>query len=102
MKKHLLLFIATFFCVVTAFAGQSGRVVKVDATSLTMQWTVQTSGMSHHGMARSVTASHDFTYRLIPQTVFFQAGKKVSPAALHQGMAATVTASNGVASRVDM
>jgi hypothetical protein len=104
MKRLALLLIGAFFCAVTAFAGKPGQVVKVDSVSLTMHWTVQTSGMSKHGMGMGSYAgsSREFTYRLTPQTVFFQGGKKVSAAALHPGMTATVTASQGVASRVDM
>ena len=101
MKKLSLLLLGAFFCAVTAFAGKPGQVVKVDSASLTLHWTVQTK--SNHGMGSAYAgSSREFTYRLTPQTQFFQGGKTVSAAALRPGMTATVSASRGIASRVDM
>jgi hypothetical protein len=107
MKKSFsLIFLALLFAA-TAFAAvrPPGKVVKVDAQSLTLHWDAKTTSMTqHHGMAGGGYrgTSREFTFKLTPQTTFWQAGKQVSISNIKKGATVQVTSEHGVASRVDI
>jgi hypothetical protein len=107
MKKSFSLIFLVLICAATAFAAvrPPGQVVKVDAQSITLHWDVKTTSMSqHHGLAGGGVrgTSREFTFKLTPQTTFWQAGKQVSISNIKKGATVQVTSEHGVASRVDI
>jgi predicted S18 family serine protease len=104
MKKLFSLLFVILVCATTAFAAPPGQVVKVDAQSITVHWQIQKSGISKHGMASGSYGggSREFTFKLTPQTTYWQGGKQVTVASIQKGATVKVTATNGVASRVDI
>lgn len=91
-------------CATTAFAAPPGQVVKVDAQSITVHWQTQKSGMGKHGFADGgfVGSTRQFTFKLTPQTTYWQGGKQVTLASIQKGATVQVTAAHGVASRIDI
>jgi hypothetical protein len=81
-----------------------GQVVKVDAQSITLHWQTQKSGISKHGIAGGGYggSTRQFTFKLTPQTTYWQGGKQVTVASIQVGAKVQVTAAHGVASRVDI
>jgi hypothetical protein len=57
-----------------------------------------------HGMAVGGYggASHQFTFKLTPQTTYWQGGKQVTVASIQKGATVQVTATHEVAFRVDI
>ena len=105
MKKLLALILAVMACATAAFAAPPGKVVKVEASALTLHWDAKNTAMSqHHGLANGGLqgTSREFTYRLTPQTTFWQAGKQVALSNIQKGATLNVTAVHRVASRVDL
>jgi hypothetical protein len=104
MKKLFSLLFLILVCATTAFAAPPGQVVKVDAQSITLHWQTQKSGISKHGIAGGGYggSTRQFTFKLTPQTTYWQGGKQVSVASIQKGATVKVTATNGVASRVDI
>ena len=105
MKKLLTLIVSVLVCATTAFAAPPGKVVKVEASALTLHWDAKNTGMSqHHGVANGGLqgTSREFTYKLTPQTTYWQAGKQVALSNVQKGATVKITAVHGVASRVDL
>jgi hypothetical protein len=105
MKKLLALMVAVLACATAAFAAPPGKVVKVEANAITLHWDAKNTGMSqHHGLANGGVqgTSRQFTYRLTPQTTYWQAGKQVALSNIQKGATVQVTAVHGVASRIDL
>ena len=105
MKKLLALIVAVLACATAAFAAPPGKVVKVDATTITLHWDAKNAAMSHDmELAGGGYGSNyrEFTYQLTPQTTYWQAGKKVALSNVQKGATVKVTAEHGVASRIDL
>jgi hypothetical protein len=104
MKKLFALFFAVIICAATAFAAPPGQVVKVDATTITLHWLREKSGISKHGMAGGGYGggTREYTYKLTPQTTYWQGGKKAALSTIQKGATVQVTAEHGVASRIDI
>jgi hypothetical protein len=104
MKKLFSLLFVMLVCATTVFAAPPGQVVKVDAQSITLHWQTHQSGISKHGMASGSYGggSREFTFKLTPQTTYWQGGKQVTVASIQVGAKVQVTAAHGVASRVDI
>jgi len=107
MKKSFSLIFLVLVFAATAFASvrPPGQVVKVDAQSITLHWDVKTTSMSqHHGLAGGGVrgTSREFTFKLTPQTTFWQGGKQVSISNIKKGATVQVTSEHGVASRIDI
>lgn len=104
MKKLFALFFAVLICAATAFASPPGQVVNVDAASIKLHWTHQMSGISKHGNANGNYGggSREYTYKLTPQTTYWQGGKKAALSSIQKGATVQVTAEHGVASRIDI
>ena len=105
MKKLLSLIFVVLVCVTTAFAAPPGKVVKVDAQSITLHWDVKTTSMTqHHGMAGGGYrgTSREFTFKLTPQTTYRQAAKPVGLSNVQKGAKINITSAHGVATRVDI
>ena len=112
MKKLFNLFVI-LVCATTAFAADPGQVVKVDAQSITVHWQTPESyipgrsdldSSQKHGMAVGVYggSSHQFTFKLTPQTTYWQGRKQVTVASIQKGATVKITATHEVASRVDI
>jgi hypothetical protein len=120
MKKLFSLLFVILVCATTAFAADPstafaadpGQVVKVDAQSITVHWQTPESDIpgrsdldssKKHGMGGGYGgSSHQFTFKLTPQTTYWQGGKQVTVASIQKGATVKVTATHGVASRVDI
>jgi hypothetical protein len=104
MKKLFTLFFVVLVCASTAFAAAPGKVVKVDSTSITLHWEKAKTGISKHGMANGGYGggTREYTYKLTPQTTYWQAGKKVTASNIQKDATVKVTAEHGVASRIDI
>jgi hypothetical protein len=104
MKKLFALLSVVFVCAVTAFAAPPGQVVKVDATTITLHWVRDKSGISKHGMANGGYGggTREYTYKLTPQTTYWQGGKQAALSSIQKGETVQVTAEHGVASRIDI
>ena len=107
MKKSFSLIFLVLVFAATAFASvrPPGQVVKVDAQSLTLHWDVKTTSMTqHHGLAGGGLrgTSREFTFKLTPQTTYWQGGKQVALSNIQKGATVKVTADHGVASRIDI
>jgi hypothetical protein len=104
MKKLLALLSVVFVCAATAFAAPPGEVVKVDPTTITLHWVRGKSGISKHGMANGGYGggTREYTYKLTPQTTYWQGGKKAALSNIQKGATVQVTAEHGVASRIDI
>ena len=88
-----------------------GQVVKVDAQSITVNWQTPEAyipgrsdldSSQQHGMAGYGGSSHQFTFKLTPQTTYWQGAKQVTVASIQKGARVKVTATHEVASRVDI
>jgi predicted S18 family serine protease len=86
MKKLFSLLFVILVCATTAFAAPPGQVVKVDAQSITLHWQTQKSGISKHGIAGGGYggSTRQFTFKLTPQTTYWQGGKQVSVASIQR------------------
>jgi len=106
MKKLFGLLFVVLVCATTAFAAPRppGQVVKVDAQSITLHWQTQKSGISKHGIAGGGYGggTREFTFKLTPQTTYWQGGKKVALSNIQKGATVQVTSEHGVASRIDI
>lgn len=104
MKKLLALIVAVLACATAAFAAPPGKVVKVDAATITLHWNVAKAHTTRHGEAGGGygSSSREYTYQLTPQTTYWQAGKKVALSNVQKGATVKVTAEHGVASRIDL
>jgi hypothetical protein len=107
MKKSFGLIFLVLVFAATAFAAvrPPGKVVKVDAQSITLHWDVKTTSMTqHHGMAGGGLrgTSREFTFKLTPQTTCWQGGKQVPISSIQKGATVQVTSEHGVASRIDI
>ena len=107
MKKSFSLVFLVLVVAATAFAAvrPPGQVVKVDAQSITLHWDAKATGMSHHhGLAGGGVngTSREFTFKLTPQTTFWQGGKQVSISNIKKGDTVQVTSEHGVASKVEI
>ena len=106
MKKLSTLIFVVLVCATTAFAAHTskpGKVVKVDANTITLHWVADTrnGSDSNKGVARmGLTSEH--TYKLTPQTTYWQGGKQVALSNIQKGVTAEVTSEHGVASRIDI
>jgi hypothetical protein len=113
MKKiSSLLFVIVVYATAT-FAADPGQVVKVDAQSITVHWQTPEAyipgrsdldSSQQHGMAVGGYggSSHQFTFKLTPQTTYWQGAKQVTVASIQKGARVKVTATHEVASRVDI
>jgi hypothetical protein len=112
MKTHLVVALVVL-AATTAFATDPGQGVKVDVLSITVHWKTPESyipgrsdlySSQKHGMAVGGYggSSHQFTFKLTPQTTFWHGGKQVTIASIQKGAAVQVTATDQVASRVDI
>jgi hypothetical protein len=104
MKKLSTLIFAVLLCATTVFAAPPGQVVKVDPTTVTLHWVHNNTGISKHGLASGGLSggTREYTYKLTPQTTYWQAGKKVALSNVQKGATVKVTAEHGVASRIDI
>ena len=104
MKKLFSLLLVILICVTPAFAAAPGQVVNVDAQSITLHWQTQKSGISKHGIAGGGYggSTRQFTFKLTPQTTYWQGGKQVTVASIQKGATVQVTSAHGVASRIDI
>ena len=104
MKKLFSLLFVILVCATTAFAAPPGQVLKVDTQSITLHWQVQKSGISKHGNANGGYggSTREFTFKLTPQTTYWQGEKQVTVASIQKGATVKVTSAHGVASRVDI
>jgi predicted S18 family serine protease len=104
MKKLFSLLFVILVCATTAFAAAPGQVVKVDTQSITVHWQTQKSGISKHGIAGGGYggSTRQFTFKLTPQTTYWQGGKQVTVTSIQKGATVQVTAAHGVASRIDI
>jgi hypothetical protein len=106
MKKLYSLIFAAVVCAATTFGATPppGHVVKVNAQSITLHWQRQTGGISKHGMASGgySGSSREFTYKLTPQTTYWQGGKQVGLSSIQKGASVKVTSDHGIASRIDI
>ena len=104
MKKLLSLIFVVLVCVTTAFAAPPGKVVKVDSNPVTLHWQREKSGISKHGIADGGYggSTREYTYKLTPQTTYWQGGKQVALSNIQKGATVKVTADHGVASRIDI
>jgi hypothetical protein len=104
MKKLLSLIFVVLVCVTTAFAAPPGKVVKVDSNTVTLHWQREKSGISKHGIADGGYggSTREYTYKLTPQTTYWQGGKQVALSNIQKGATVKVTADHGVASRIDI
>ena len=106
MKKLSTLISVVLVCATTAFAAHTskpGKVVKVDANTITLHWVADTRNASdsNKGVARmGLTSEH--MYKLTPQTTYWQGGKQVALSNIQKGVTAEVTSEHGVASRIDI
>jgi hypothetical protein len=113
MKNLFSLLFAILACATTAFAADPGQVVKVDAQSITVHWQTPESyipgrsdldSSQKHGMAGGGYggSSRQLAFKLTSQTTYWQGGKQVTVASIKMGATVEVTATHGVASRVDI
>jgi len=104
MKKLFTLIFVVLVCATTAFAAPPGKVVNVGANTITLHWDINKSGISKHGIANGGYGGHtrEYTYKLTPETTYWQGGKKVALSNIQKGATAKVTAEHGVASRIDI
>ena len=104
MKKLFSLIFVILVCATTAFAAPPGQVVKVSAQSVTVHWQTQKSGISKHGNAGGGYggSTREYTFKLMPQTTYWQGGKQVTVASIQKGATVQVAATHGFASRIDI
>jgi hypothetical protein len=105
MKKLPVLILTVLGCATAAFAAPPGRqVVKVSADSITLHWQVEKVHTTRHGEAGGGygSGSREFTFRVTPQTTYWQGGKQVTLGNVQKGETVKVTANNGVISRLDI
>jgi hypothetical protein len=69
------------------------------AWQLVLHWHTNTK--SRHGMA-GVGVSRETTFKLTPQTTYWQAGKQVSLSNIQKGAKIDITTVHGVATRLDI
>jgi hypothetical protein len=104
MKKLHSLIFAVLVCASTAFAGTTGQVVKVNSQSVTLHWQVEKAHTTRHGEAGGGygSASREFSFKLTPQTTYWQGGKQVALSNIQKGAKINVTSVHGVVSRIDI
>ena len=104
MKKLFTLCFVLVVCGITAFAAPPGKVVKVDANTITLHWEREKTGISKHGIANGGYGggTREYTYKLTPKTTCWQGGKQVALSNVQKGATVKVTADHGVASRIDL
>ena len=103
MKKLLFPILVLLASAVLAVAAP-GTVVKVSGNSVTVHWTVDTSGkISAHGMANGGYrgGSREYTFTVTPSTVYTVNGSKGSLGSLQKGMHVNVQHNGLTATRID-
>jgi hypothetical protein len=103
MKKLLFPILVLLASAVLAVAAP-GTVVKVGGNSVTVHWTVDTSGkISVHGMANGGYrgGSREYTFTVTPSTVYTVNGSKSSLGSLQKGMHVNVQHNGLTATRID-
>jgi hypothetical protein len=103
MKKLLSPVLVLLASAVLAVAAP-GTVVKVSGNSVTVHWTVDTSGkISVHGMANGGYrgGSREYTFTVTPSTVYTVNGSKGSLGSLQKGMHVNVQHNGLTATRID-
>jgi hypothetical protein len=103
MKKLLFPILVLLASAVLAVAAP-GTVVKVSGNSVTVHWTVDTSGkISVHGMANGGYrgGSREYTFTVTPSTVYTVNGSKGSLGSLQKGMHVNVQHNGLTATRID-
>jgi hypothetical protein len=113
LNKLFSLLFVILVCGTKAFAADPGQVVKVDAQSITVHWQTPEAyipgrsdldSSQKHGIAVGGYggSSRQFTFKLTPQTTYWQGGTQVTITSIHKGATVKVTATHEVASRVDI
>jgi hypothetical protein len=106
MKKLPSLIFAVLVCAATGFGATPppGQVVKVSAQSITLHWERPKGGISKHGIAGGGYggSTREYTYKLTPQTTYWQGGKQASVSNIQKGASVKVTSDHGVATRIDI
>ena len=103
MKKLLSPILVLLASAVLAVAAP-GTVVKVSGNSVTVHWTVDTSGkISVHGMANGGYrgGSREYTFTVTPSTVYTVNGSKDFLGSLQKGMHVNVQHNGLTATRID-
>jgi hypothetical protein len=80
------------------------KLLRLVAQSITLHWQTQKSGISKHGNAGGGYggSTREFTFKLTPQTTYWQGGKQVALANIQKGSTVKVTSDHGVVSRIDI
>ena len=106
MKKLQSLILAVLVGAAPAFGSPPapGQVVKVSAQSITLHWQTQKSGISKHGIAGGGYggSTREYSFKLTPETTYWQGGKQVAVANIQKGSTVKVTSDHGVVSRIDI
>jgi hypothetical protein len=103
--KKILAGIFVFMASAIFAVAAPGTVVKVTASSITVHWTVDTSGkISAHGMAGGGYrgSSREYTFTVTPKTVYLINGRKGSLGDIQKGAHVNVKHNGLVATEIDV
>jgi hypothetical protein len=84
--------------------GGTGKVAKVDPQSITLHWAasknrlarIASTGWAEKGQ------TWEYTYKLTPETTYWQGGNPVALSDIHKGDTVKITAARGIVSRIDI
>ncbi len=103
MRKFLSTTLLLFASAILAIAAP-GTVTKVSGDSFTVHWTVDSSGISKHGIANGGYrgSSREWTFKVTPSTTYAVNGAKGSFSSIQKGVHVNVKHTGLVATHVDV